>query len=138
MRNELEKSVRKRAHHCCEYCLSPEYYCPDPFELEHITPESKSGERTLHNLALACSGCNGYKYDFTEAFDAASGLTVPLYNPRLDKWSGHFRWNEDFTLILGITPTGRATVQRLKINREGVVNLRRVLVAAGEHPPTWL
>jgi hypothetical protein len=28
-----------------------------------------------------------------------------------------------------------AKVERLQLNREGVVNLRRVLYAIGEHPP---
>jgi hypothetical protein len=38
-------------------------------------------------------------------------------------------------MILGVTPVGRATVDTLQLNREALVNLRRVLVAAGEHPP---
>jgi hypothetical protein len=42
----------------------------------------------------------------------------------------------DFTLAIGLTPTGRATVERLQLNREGVVNLRRVLRTIGQHPPS--
>jgi hypothetical protein len=49
-----------------------------------------------------------------------------------------FAWNADFTLIIGLTPTGRATVETLQLNREGLVNLRRVLCAMGEHPPSEL
>jgi pSer/pThr/pTyr-binding forkhead associated (FHA) protein len=60
---------------------------------------------------------------------------VPLYHPRNQQWSDHFAWNEDFSLIIGLTATGRATVETLQINREGVVNLRRVLYTMGEHPP---
>lgn len=44
-------------------------------------------------------------------------------------------WSSEFTRILGVTPTGRATVEALLLNREGVVNLRRALYALGEHPP---
>ncbi len=40
-------------------------------------------------------------------------------------------WNEDFTLAIGSTPTGRATAPQLQLNREGVVNLRRVLCTIG-------
>ncbi len=47
----------------------------------------------------------------------------------------HFAWSADFSLIIGLTPTGRATVEALQLNREGVVNLRRALYALGEHPP---
>ena len=35
----------------------------------------------------------------------------------------------------GKTATGRATIERLKLNRLSVVNLRRVLLVAEEHVP---
>ena len=34
-----------------------------------------------------------------------------------------------------LTPIGRATVDKLQLNRPGVVNLRAILRDAGEHPP---
>ena len=37
--------------------------------------------------------------------------------------------------MIGLTPTGRATVETLRLNREGVVNLRRILFLVGLHPP---
>jgi hypothetical protein len=33
------------------------------------------------------------------------------------------------------TPTGRATIETLFLNREGVVNLRQLLYPIGKHPP---
>lgn len=39
------------------------------------------------------------------------------------------------TQIEGKTPLSRATIEVLRLNRPGVVNLRRVLVAGGLHPP---
>jgi len=89
----------------------------------------------LDNLALACQGCNNHKYTKTEGYDPVTGDMVPLYHPRRQRWRDHFAWNEDFTLIIGLTPTGRATVETLWLNREGLVNLRRILYALGEHPP---
>jgi hypothetical protein len=50
-------------------------------------------------------------------------------------WSEHFAWNEDYSRVIGLTPTGRATVETLHLNRQGVVNLRRVLFLVGMHPP---
>jgi hypothetical protein len=50
----------------------------------------------------------------------------------------HFAWSVHSTMIIGLTPTGRATVEALRMNRKGVVNLRRVLFAMGEHPPEEL
>ncbi len=78
---------------------------------------------------------NALKYDKTEAHDSASGQIAPLYHPRRDSWNEHFAWSDNFTLLIGITPTGRATVDALLLNRDGVVNLRGLLYMNGEHPP---
>jgi len=110
-------------------------FATQSFSVEHILPVSRGGETSLENLALACPGCNGHKYTKVEAPDPADGVLVSLYHPRIQKWQDHFRWNEDFTLIVGITPTGRATVNALQMNRPGVVNMRQVLFASGLHPP---
>jgi HNH endonuclease len=134
MNKNTRKIVKIRAEYLCEYCLCPEYFSPDPFEVEHITASSKGGKDDLLNLALACSGCNGYKSDFMEAIDPASGVIVRLYNPRKDIWAEHFCWNEDYTLILGVSPVGRATATKLRLNRQGVVNLRIILRQVGEFP----
>lgn len=63
------------------------------------------------------------------------GGTAPLYHPRRHVWSDHFEWSEDFRHLLGRTPTGRATIETLYLNREGVVNLRRALRLLKRHPP---
>ncbi len=60
-----------------------------------------------------------------------------LDHPRQDRWSEHFAWNPDQTLIVGLTPTGRATVNRVRLNREELVNLRKVLVKDRVHPPAY-
>lgn len=44
-------------------------------------------------------------------------------------------YSENCALMLGLTPTGRATIGALQLNRPGLLNLRRVLYAVGEHPP---
>lgn len=50
-------------------------------------------------------------------------------------FSDHLRWSADLTRIEGKTPLGRATIEVLRLNRTGIVNLRRVLTAGGLHPP---
>ncbi|MBE7381037.1 MAG: HNH endonuclease [Leptolyngbya sp. SIO1E4] len=132
---QQKQAVARRAHGCCEYCLCQARFSPDPFSVEHIVPRSKGGADALDNLALACQGCNNRKYVQTDAYDPVSGIRVSLYNPRCHSWHDHFAWNQDFTMILGVTPIGRATIDRLQLNREGIVNLRRILAGAGEHPP---
>jgi HNH endonuclease len=131
----LKKQVQTRANACCEYCLAQEYYSHDPFSAEHIYPISKGGTDDLENLAWACLGCNLYKYNFITAVDTISGTIVPLYNPRQNIWSDHFEWHDNFTLLQGLTPIGRATIQRLQLNRQGLVNLREVLRSSNKHPP---
>jgi 5-methylcytosine-specific restriction endonuclease McrA len=132
---ELRQQVAERADGSCEYCRSQSRYATQPFSIEHIIPRAKGGPTTVENLALACQGCNNHKYDKVEAPDPVTGEIVLLYHPRRDRWNAHFAWSADFTLIVGLTPTGRATVATLLLNREGVVNLRRLLYAIGEHPP---
>lgn len=132
---QQKRALEERAQGCCEYCRSQARFGLQSFSAEHIKPRIRGGETTLDNLALACQGCNNHKHTKTEGRDSMSGSIVPLYHPRRQRWHDHFAWNDDFTLIIGGTPTGRATVETLHLNRETVVNLRRVLYAMGEHPP---
>jgi hypothetical protein len=135
MKGSVKTILRHRAHFCCEYCCAQEEYSHDPFSAEHINPVGEGGDDDLENLAWACLGCNFLKHDFTTAVDLLTGTIVRLFNPRKDKWTDHFEWNEDFTLMIGLTPIGRATIKRLDLNRQGLVNYRKILVAAGKHPP---
>jgi hypothetical protein len=132
---ELREQVSVRALGCCEYCRSQARYATQAFSVEHILPRVQGGATSLDNLALACQGCNNHKYDKVVAPDPVSGQHVPLYHPRHDHWDTHFAWSDDFMLMIGLTPTGRATVDTLHLNRDGVVNLRRLLYAIGQHPP---
>ena len=80
-------------------------------------------------------GATVTKYTAVLAIDPASGNEVSLYNPRQDDWKEHFVWNDDFSLVIGISPVGRATIIKLQLNRLGVANLRKALSILGEHPP---
>lgn len=106
------------------------------FACEHVVPVSMGGATELNNLALACGGCNGHKYTKVSAIDPLSQRESPLFHPRQQLWEEHFVWSADALKIVGITPTGRATVSALKLNRAGVINLRKLLKVAGLHPPT--
>lgn len=105
------------------------------FSIEHIHPYERGGAHDLDNFAFSCQGYNNHKYTKTEGRDPEDGTLVGLFHPRQDRWTDHFAWSESFTIIVGLTPTGRATVEALRLNRPGLVNLRRLLVDAGEHPP---
>jgi len=129
----LRREIFERAKGRCEYCLSPAKYALHPFEADHIIPRSKGGSTSLENLALSC-GCHHFKAAHTHAHDPKTGRLVRLFNPRQDKWTKHFRWSEDLTQIIGITAIGRATVSVLRLNRQELIELRRLLIIVSEHP----
>jgi hypothetical protein len=135
---DLRRAVISRARGCCEYCHSQLRFALHPFSVEHIIPRKAGGKTEAENLALSCQGCNGHKYIKTEGYDPTTGQQVALFHPRRQRWREHFAWSADFTRVIGLTPAGRATVETLHLNREGVVNMRRILYAAGEHPPADL
>ncbi len=132
---DIRRSVLERARHCCEYCLTQAAYSSDPLSAEHIRPRSAGGSDEVDNLAASCQGCNNFKFTSTTAIDPVTGETVPLFHPRVQNWTDHFAWSGNCEIVIGLTPVGRATVERLKLNRPGVVNLRLVLTAIGRHPP---
>jgi HNH endonuclease len=134
-RKAIRTFVYRRALGRCEYCRSPAAFAHQSFSLEHVIPSSRQGSDSPDNLALSCQGCNNHKYSRTKARDTVSDEDVRLFNPRRDRWQDHFAWSNDGTRIFGLTATGRATVDALKLNRTALVNLRRILVQAGEHPP---
>ncbi len=134
--SEQRRAVRERARGLCEYCRSQMRFSTHEFSVEHILPVQRGGESTLDNLALACQGCNNFKFTKTEAEDPLTKNQAPLYHPRRQRWSDHFSWSYDGTRIVGRSPTGRATVAVLQLNRECLVNFREVLYAVGKHPPS--
>src|SRR5579871_1343653 len=131
----LKKAVIERAQGRCEYCQAPEGYSPSPFALEHILPQARGGLTVLGNLAFSCQGCNNHKFTRITGRDPDTGSIVPLYNPRQHRWNEHFTWSLDSTQVVGLTPTGRATIVLLQLNRQGLLNLRGILHESGKHPP---
>jgi hypothetical protein len=132
---KLKKQVFHRSQGYCEYCKSPADFSTEPFSIEHIMPRIKQGTNDPENLAYSCIGCNVYKSDTTEWLDVVSQETTPLFNPRTMLWDEHFLWDESLTGLVGKTAIGRVTIETLRLNRKPLKNLRRALIAIGEHPP---
>ena len=132
----LRIKIRQVAEQRCGYCLSRRGLVLGVLEIEHIVPLAKGGTDEEANLWLSCSLCNRYKATQIAANDPLAGATVPLFNPRKDKWHDHFGWSSDGVLILSSTAKGRATIEALPMNNELAVEVRRNWVLAGWHPPT--
>ncbi len=106
-----------------------------PLVIDHIIPLSLGGEDELDNLCAACYRCNEYKGARTHARDPETGQFLPIFHPRQDSWDQHFGWVNGGTHVVGLTPTGRATVIALRLNNEYVVESRDIWISFGWHPP---
>jgi hypothetical protein len=110
----------------------PEQYDRPTFEVEHIIAKQHDGLTTSANLAWACFACNKRKGPNLSGIDARSARIVPLFHPRRHKWSRHFRFRG--AVLVGRTPTGRATVSVLGMNAPHRVRLRAELIDEGVFP----
>ena len=132
---EIRRRVTAQGRHRCAYCLTQEAIIGEPMEVDHITPTADGGETIEGNLCLACSLCNDHKNARLAAVDPETNELVRLFNPRTQRWAEHFRWSDGCDEIVGLTPTGRATVWALHVNRPSLVGARRLWVSVGWHPP---
>ena len=134
--NALRESVIERAMNRCEYCGLSQESQVATFPVDHIIPVSSRGPTTLENLALTCTRCNALKWIHVAARDIETGEIVRLFNPRIDSWNDHFRWNEaDATTIDTLTAIARATADLLQLNADYRVKIRAWLVEVGKHLP---
>jgi hypothetical protein len=104
-------------------------------EVDHIFPEAEGGATVEANLWLACSPCNDHKNARVAAVDPDTQQLVRLFDPRKQVWTEHFAWTPEGDRIVGLTPTGRATVVALNLNRPTLVHARQQWVSVGWHPP---
>ena len=107
----LRRLVEKRANHRCEYCLLPDNLSFFPHEIDHVIPEKHGGTTNADNLAFTCWRCNRHKGTDLGSFDPQTGEFSFLFNPRKQKWSEHFVFEE--VAIVGLTAEGRTTVKLL-------------------------
>jgi len=129
------QQVISEARLCCEYCQTQQRLIGMPLVIDHIIPRSMSGSSDRANLAASCYRCNEFKGARTNGVDPLTGEQISLFHPRQQTWTEHFAWTEEGTLIAGLTPTGRATVNALRLNNQYVVESRKIWVAENWHPP---
>ncbi len=113
MDSELDRFVRGRGRHACEYCLMPQAIRRLKFPIDHIRSRQHGGTTIAENLALCCGRCNLHKGPNVAGIDPESGKVTRLFNPRKDYWSRHFRWSG--VEAVGLTSIGRTTVYVLAL-----------------------
>ena len=131
----LRQNVAARTAQRCAYCLTSEEIVGVRFTIDHIIPLSLGGATREENLCLSCWDCNLIKGTMIAALDPETKVMVPLFHPYRQNWREHFTWQAGGLLIIGLTSTGRATIQALKLNRPALVSARRWWIEAGWHPP---
>ncbi len=131
----LRRQVLVRDRGTCAYCRCTEGLMGITFEIDHIIPESAGGAAKLDNLCLACPVCNRAKAARLVAIDHDTGQEVPFFHPLTDNWIEHFVWIDNGAVIVGKTPTGRATIEALRMNRPSLIQLRHYWIILELHPP---
>ena len=128
----LRAFVRERAGRRCEYCrVHEDEYDFVAFHVEHVIAKQHGGLYEPDTLCWSCAECNWAKGPNLAGMLA--GKLYPLFNPRKQKWSRHFRW--EHTMLVGKTKTGIVTVRVLDINSQARVMLRENLLFEGRFPP---
>ena len=130
----IRQQVYERARGQCEYCQTQQKLVVT-MQIDHVIPLAAGGATTMDNLSLSCVSCNNSKRDFQFGTDRVTGLNARLFHPRQQHWASHFRWSDDGLRIIGLTATGRATVDRLKMNGAALVVARGEWITTGKHPP---
>jgi hypothetical protein len=129
----LRRLVALRAVGRCEYCGLSQEGQEATFHIDRILPRAAGGVNRAENLALACVSCSLRKEARRSAIEPSSGRKVALFHPRRQRWHDHFRW--EGVRILGLTPTGRATIAALQMNRPLILAIRGEQALRGRHPP---
>ncbi|MBM3759003.1 MAG: HNH endonuclease [Acidobacteria bacterium] len=124
------RRVCTRARYRCEYCHLHQDFSELTHHFEHIRPVKHGGTDQPDNLALACHRCNSHKGSNLSGIDPKTGKLTPLFHPRKQRWPAHFRF--DGPLLIGLSPTGRTTIQTLAMNDPRRLALRAELLSIGE------
>jgi hypothetical protein len=128
----LRTAIHERAAGCCEYCRLSEVSSFFAHQPDHVIALQHGGQTDLENLALACIHCNRLKGPNIASVDPETKRIVPLFNPRTDQWSAHFRAEGGRTVPL--TPAARATAALLNFSDPDREEARHRLWQAGLYP----
>ena len=120
----LRNLAYERADGCCEYCLISEAVSFAKHQIDHVIAEKHGGLTVEENLALSCAICNKYKGSDIASIDDETEAIVPLFNPRKDVWSEHFKIESG--VFTGLTPNARATIRLLQINNSARIEERKI------------
>ena len=129
----LRRLVENRAGGRCEYRRLAQEGQEATFHIDHIVPRAEGGPTVAENLAVPRVSCSLRKAARRSAADPLTGRSVAHFHPRRQRWARHFQ-RQGFTVV-GQTPTGRATVAALEMNRPLILAIRQEEAARRRYPP---
>ena len=124
--------VSDRASGKCEYCLIHQDFSIYSHEIDHAVAIKHGGSSNTDNLVLSCLHCNRYKGSDLTSIDPITKEITSLFNPRLDKWGDHFKFEGSY--IVGLTNIGRTTIFLLKLNEPQRLMIRQALILQKIYP----
>ncbi|MBZ0306097.1 MAG: hypothetical protein K8I82_08530 [Anaerolineae bacterium] len=132
MMKVFHAQLLKAADRRCEFCRTPL-----PHAINLMVGELDPQEQfKFDNLCLECMYCHKFRVNRTgKIFDPLTLRDAALFNPRQDRWLEHFTWSVDGLHLVGLTPTGRATIIHLRLHSQYHQNLRKIGLKEGWHPP---
>lgn len=130
----LQQLFRSR----CAYCISHEGLMGgyDAMEVDHFRPwrrpEFQHLKKEWANLYYACRRCNLHKSDHWPT-DEQSVRGLRFIDPCEDDPDDHLRVTEnpgtnDVCWLHALTPAGRYTIDKIRLNRKQLIDIRRELM----------
>ena len=129
---EVEKRIRRRAHHRCEYCKLPQFASRLRHQLDHVISRQHGGGEELSNLALCCVHCNLHKGPNLAGLDPVTHEVTRLFH--FEGTGGESTSPASREPRFRLTPIGRATVEVLAMNEPSMVAVREALMVEGRFP----
>ena len=130
--DSLRTQVANLAIFCCEYCLMHERDMIMGAHIDHIISIKHGGRTIISNLAFSCVSCNVNKGSDIATVLLPKTDLVPFFNPRVNNWSAHFRYEEGS--IIPLNDIGSATEKILQFNTIERVQRRMLLHTSGRYP----
>jgi hypothetical protein len=98
--------------------------------IEHFYPKREYPEQALdeENLLLVCNTCNILK---SNKFPIDDGGYPLLLNPKTDKWDENIEITPE-GIAIGKTEKGKTTIELLKLNRESLIDKRKIVFLANK------
>lgn len=124
--------VKERAKNICEYCLLHQEDAFFRFHIDHIISLKHGGSHSRDNFCLACLYCNTNKGSNIGTILQPGDKFLPLFHPRKQIWTQHFRIQE--AEVLPLTDIGRATAKVLEFNHPDRIAERKILIRIGRYP----